>query len=62
MENVVNATDPHHPASELLPGEGDGEGEGGGEGEGAHGAHAPAAMAMTKGVEALEPWGSASGR
>ena len=56
MENVVNATDPHHPASELLLGEGDGEGEDGGEGEAGHGAHDHAAMAMTEGIEGLEPW------
>ncbi|WP_419943243.1 hypothetical protein [Candidatus Palauibacter sp.] len=55
MENVVNATDPHHPASELLPGEGEG-GDGAEEGHGTRGAHDHAAMAMTEAVEPLEPW------
>lgn len=59
MENVVNATDPHHPASELLDGEGEGEAEGGEAGHGAHAApagHDHAAMPMAEGLEALEPW------
>ena len=50
MENVVNATDPHHPASDLVPGEWeDGRLE---EGSRAHG---HAALRMSDGVEPWEP-------
>lgn len=58
MENVVNATAPHHPAAELVSA---GAAAEGGAGEGAEasdhgaGAHDHGAMAMAEGVEPFEP-------
>ena len=56
MENVVNATDPHHPASDLVAEEGEAGGDAAADGHAAHGAHDHAAMPMAEGLEELEPW------
>ena len=71
MENVVNATHPHHPASDLV-GEGDEGADGamdggamadaatetdaGDDAPAGHGAHDHGAMATSGMVEGLEPW------
>ena len=58
MENVVNATAPHHPAAELVSAGTAAEGAPGEAGEASDhgaGAHVHGAMAMADGVEPFEP-------